>query len=334
MVPGGASNRFFRTEQQRVDEQTAFFGELSFDITDNISATVGGRYFENDSTLVGVVGWGPVLFGLNDTPVDAVYADNDSIYKFNVTWRMNDDSMVYFTASEGYRPGGLNRDPGLAVYGAADYTPDVLTNYEIGWKTTLMDGRMRLNGAIYQSDWQNVQYTIFDFSLSSCCGTVYNLGDAEITGIEVDITTLISDSWELSAAVAYNDGKTVGDYELINGRLAVPDGTELPNVPEIKANIWTRYGFEMGSLNSYVQLAWSYTGGSYNEIRPDVRTMQDSYNYLNLMGGVDMETWGLDLSIRNATNEVAQIYVSPRPYEPSTTTNRPMTVGLKYWARF
>ncbi len=335
VVPGGASNRFFRTDQQRADEQTAFFGEFTYDFTENLSATIGGRYFENDSDLQGVVGWGPVVFGyVADTAVDAQYSDSDSIYKLNVTWQMNDDAMVYFTASEGYRPGGLNRDPGLAQYGAAEYTPDVLTNYEIGWKTTLADGRVRFNGAVYRSDWQDVQYTIYEFALSRCCGSVYNLGDAEITGVELDVTALLSDQWELSAAVAYNDGETVGDYELINGKLAVPDGTELPNVPEIKANIWTRYSFDVGSLSSYVQLAWSYTGESYNEIRPSQRTIQDSYSYLNLMGGVNMETWGLDLSIRNATNEVAQIYISPRPYEPSTTTNRPMTIGLKYWARF
>ena len=333
-VPGGAENRFFRTEQNREDEQTAFFGELSFAFSDRLSATVGARFFENDSSLAGVVGWGPVLFGNADTAVDAKYSDSDSIFKANLTWRMSDDAMVYFTASEGYRPGGLNRDPGLAADGLEKYTPDVLTNYEFGWKTTLAGGRVRLNGAAYVSDWEKVQYTIYDFSLSRCCGTVYNLGDAEIKGLEFDVTALLSDQWTLSAAAAYNDGETKGDFTLANGRLAVPDGTELPNVPEWKANVWTRYGFDLGNFGAYVQAAWSYTGSSFNEIRPDQRAPQSSYNYLNLKAGIDKESWGVDLFVRNATDEVAQIYVSPRPYEPSTTTNRPRTYGLKYWARF
>jgi len=335
IVPGGAANRFFRTDQYRVDEQTAFFGELSFDISDQLTATLGARFFENDSNLSGVVGWGPVVFGyVADTAVDAKYSDDDSILKINVAWQMNEDAMLYFTASEGYRPGGLNRDPGLAQYGAATYTPDVLTNYEIGWKTTLKDGRIRLNGAAYVSDWESVQYTIYNFGLSRCCGSVYNLGNAEIQGVEVDVTALLSDRWTISAAVAFNDGKTKGDFTLINGLLAVPDGTELPNVPDVKANIWTRYGFDLGDMDAYVQAAWSYTGESFNEIRPIARSPQSAYNYLNLRAGIDEETWGVDLYVRNATDEVAQLYVSPRPYEPSTTTNRPRTVGIKYWGRF
>ena len=334
VVPGGAANRFFRTDQYRVDKQTAVFGEVTFDMSDRLSATLGLRYFENDSTLAGVVGWGPVLFGIADTAVDAVYEDSDSIYKFTVTWRVNDDAMLYFTASEGYRPGGLNRDPGLAAFGVAAYTPDVLTNYEIGWKTTLAGGRVRLNGAVYMSDWESVQYTIYDFSLSRCCGSVYNLGDADIKGLEVDITALLSDQWTLSASVAYNDGETVGDFELINGRLAVPDGTELPNVPEWKGNFWTRYGFDVGDFDGFVQAAWSFTGSSFNEIRPSQRTIQSSYNFLNLKAGIAKDSWGVDLFIKNATDEVAQIYISPRPYEPSTTTNRPRSYGLRYWVRF
>ena len=334
VVPGGAANRFFRTDQNRKDRQTAVFGEVTIALSEQFSATFGARYFENDSTLAGVVGWGPVLFGNADTPVDARYNDSDSIFKFNLTWRVNDDAMVYFTASEGYRPGGLNRDPGLAAFGAAEYTPDILTNYEIGWKTTLADGRVRLNGAVFMSEWKSVQYTIYDFSLSRCCGSVYNLGDADIRGLEVDITALISDQWSVSAAIAYNDGETNGDFELINGRLAVPDGTELPNVPTLKGNVWTRYAFEMGGFDAYVQGAWSFTGSSFNEIRPSQRTNQSSYNFLNLKAGIARDGWGVDAFIKNATDEVAQIYVSPRPYEPSTTTNRPRSYGLKYWVRF
>jgi len=334
VVPGGADNRFFRTDQEREDEQTALFGEVSFDISDSFSATLGARFFENDSKLAGVVGWGPVLFGDADTSVDATYSDSDSIFKVNLTWQVSDDVMLYATASEGYRPGGLNRDPGLAAFGAAEYTPDILTNYELGWKTTLADGRVRFNGAAFVADWEDVQYTIYDFSLSRCCGSVYNLADAQIQGLEVDVTALISDDWTISAAVAYNDGETVGDFTLINDRLAVPDGTTLPNVPEMQGNIWTRFGFDLGSFDAFGQLAWTFTGSSYNEIRPDQRSRQSGYDILNLRAGISKGNWGVDVFIHNATDEVADLYVSPRPYEPSTTTNRPRTMGLKFWTRF
>jgi outer membrane receptor protein involved in Fe transport len=193
---------------------------------------------------------------------------------------------------------------------------------------------VRLNGAAYIADWEDVQYTIYDFSLSRCCGSVYNLADADIQGLELDVTGLINDQWTISASVAYNDGETKGDFLLINDRLAVPDGTALPNVPEWKGNIWTRFGFDVGNFDGYGQLALSYTGSSFNEIRPDQRSPQNSYTLLNLRAGISKESWGIDAYINNATDEVADIYVSPRPYEPSTTTNRPRTLGLKYWTRF
>jgi len=333
-VPNQADNTFFRTRQERTDEQTALFGELTFDITDAFSVTAGARYFENDSKLVGVVGWGPSLFGVNDTSVDAKYNDDDTIFKLNATWRINDDFMVYGTVSEGYRPGGLNRDPGLIPIGEFEYDPDKLTNYEIGWKSTLADGRVRWNGAFYTADWEDVQYTIYQFSLSSCCGNVYNLADAKISGLETDITAVLTDKWTISAALALNSGETKGDFTLPGGLLAVPDGTELPNVPDVKGNVSTRYTFEMGSFETYWQIVYSYTGESWNEIRPVNRVKQDSYGILNLRAGIAKETWGIDAFVNNATDEVAQLYVSPRPYEPSTTTNRPMTYGLKLWTRF
>ena len=91
---------------------------------------------------------------------------------------------------------------------------------------------------------------IYDFQLSSCCGSVYNLADAEISGIEFDVTAALSDAWTLTAALAFNDAKTKGDYVLPgNQGTPVPDGTELPNVPDVKGNVRLRYDFEMGSFD-------------------------------------------------------------------------------------
>ena len=242
--------------------------------------------------------------------------------------------MAYATYSEGYRPGGLNRDPGLIEIGKFEYTPDILTNYEVGFKTTWLDHRLRLNGAVYFSEWEDIQYTIYDFSLSRCCGTTYNLDTAEILGFEADAILAASEQWTLSAALSYNDAETTGDFVLPNGRLPVPKGTELPNVPKWKGNISARYEFNLSNYNAYGQLIYGFSDESYNEIRPDSRTLQSSYGIANLRFGIDQGGWGIDAWVNNLTDEVAQIYVSARPYEPSTTTNRPRNFGAKYWKRF
>jgi outer membrane receptor protein involved in Fe transport len=348
MIPG-TSDIFFRTDQERTDQQTALFGEVTYDINGSFSITGGLRYFWNETDLGGVVGWGPSVFDPTnptalDTVVNQTRSDNDYILKGNATWRVTDDAMVYFTYSEGYRPGGINRDPGLvATAGSQLWIPDTVTNYEFGWKTTGLDGRARFNGAVFFADWEDIQYTIYEFSLSACCGNVYNLSTAEMKGVEVDATLLITGGWSISAAMTYTDAETTADFILVSGTLAVPSGTELPNVPEFKGNVSTRFDFDIGGLNAYGQLVAQYTGSSFNQIVPSdgsdlkfwaERREQASYHNVNVRAGIDQESWGVDLYVNNVTDEVAELYIQPRPYEQSITTNRPRTVGAKFWMRF
>ncbi|NIP74924.1 MAG: TonB-dependent receptor [Xanthomonadales bacterium] len=273
----------------------------------------------------------PDLATCRDTNADSKTSTSDTIYKGNLTWRVADDKMVYFTYSEGYRPGGLNRDPGLP---SQAWVPDYLTNYEFGWKTTWQDGRLRWNGAAYFMDWDDIQYTVYSFSLSACCGNVYNLSTAEIKGFETDVSLLASDALMLSAAVAYNEGETTDDFVLPNGLLSVPDGTELPNVPEWKGNVFARYEFNLSNLPAYWQLTMSYTGGSWSEIVPRTRFKQDSYTIANFRAGVKKDSWGVDFFVNNLTDEVAEFYVQPRNYEPTVVTNRPRTYGVRFYQRF
>jgi outer membrane receptor protein involved in Fe transport len=244
--------------------------------------------------------------------------------------------MVYFTWSEGYRPGGINRDPNLTNFGRQTFEPDFLTNYEVGFKSTWLDQRLRLNGAAYYSDWEDLQFTIFSFSFSSCCGNVFNLGDADILGVEADATFLVTDNWTLSAAFNYSDGETTDDFILPNAgaTLAVPAGTELPSVPKFKGNVSTRHNFELGNLNAFAQLTYAYTGSRWNEFTSG-RVNQPSYSILNFRAGIDQGSWGIDLFGNNLTNEVAVIATATRnSYEIGETTNRPLSFGAKYWVRF
>ena len=96
-------------------------------------------------------------------------------------------------------------------------------------------------------------------------------------------------------------------------------------------------------MNAYAQLAAQYVGSTYNQITEgdlsglkhwDRRRQQDSYHNVNIRAGVNQGSWGLDLFVNNATDEVAQLLIQPRPYEQSITTNRPRTMGARYWMRF
>ncbi len=336
----GIPDLYFRTWQTREDSQFALFGEVTFDLTDSVSVTGGVRYFDEEGTVQGVVGWDNTVFdppGTWDTFIDSKVSNDDAIFKANVTWTVTDDVMLYATWSEGYRAGGINRDPGLPP-SALTWIPDIMTNYEIGWKTTLANGRVRLNGAAYLMEWDDVQYTIYNFGLSACCGNVYNLATAEITGLEFDLTALISEAFTLSLAGAYNDAETTADFNLPTAggtTLAVPDGSPLPSVPDFKGTVVARYEFDLtSSLPAYAQLSWSYTGSSESEITPGSSFPQDSYSIGNLRAGINQGSWGVDLFVDNVSDEVADIYIHPRTYELTTVTNRPRTYGVRYWTRF
>lgn len=334
----GIENLYFRTDQEREDSQFAIFGELTYDISDSVSITGGARWFDEEATISGVVGYDGTAYVPSpgkDTHVNAKATNDDVIFKANLTWNVSDEALLYFTWSEGYRPGGVNREPTFVGTELEAYIPDVMTNYEFGWKTTLADGRVRFNGAAYFMDWDDIQFTIYDFGLSACCGNTYNLSTAEIKGAEFDLTWIISQGWMLSLAAAYNDAETTGDFVLPNGALSVPKGTPLPNVPELQASGFLRYNFNLtDTLPAYAQLAWSYSDSSWSEIQPSQAWNQRSYNFGNFRTGIDRGNWGLDLFINNLTDERADLYVHPRSYEMTTTTNRPRNYGLRFWSRF
>ena len=335
------TNLFFKTEQMRTDTQTAVFGELSYAFNDQWSALVGARYYEYEGQSQGIVTFGPnrTLF-IVEGIADFKTSSDDVLTKFNLTWRPTDDLMWYFTRAEGYRPGGVNRDPVLFPLGFGTFDQDFLTSYEIGWKSTSADGRWRFNGAIYTSDWEDVQYTIYNFSLSKCCGSTYNLGDAEVTGFEMDITWAASDHWTWYGSLAKTDAKTSEDFVLDPGGddedLVVPKGQVLPNVPQFKYNVTGRYAFTAGGHDAYAQLNYSYVSSTTNRIVPTDPQFadQDDYQILNFRAGVALGTWNVDVFVNNMTDEIADIAVNSRVYGSSTIINRPRTIGLKVGKSF
>jgi outer membrane receptor protein involved in Fe transport len=332
---------FFRTDQDRKETQFALFGEAAFNFTDAFSATFGLRYYDETSRIRGVVGWGDDAGGFGfETPSNSKVGFSGQVYKLSLGYKISDEKLIYATYSEGYRPGGLNRDAGLiAKIGTQSWKPDKLKNHELGWKTTWLDNRLRWNGAAYLMKWSDIQYTIYEFSLVACCGSTYNLATAEVKGLESDLSFVVTDGLTLSLAASYNDAKTTKDFILRRPAprpplLAVPDGTELPNVPKFKASLQARYQFKIADFDAYTQLAYSYNGSSFSEIRPIQRFEQDAYSLANLRAGISRDKWGIDFYVNNLTDKVADYYVHPRQYEPSTVVNRPRSFGAGIWKSF
>ncbi len=345
----------WQTKQDRVDRDMALFGEVSFDVNDKLTLVGGVRFFDFENSLSGYTGGLNRCLDVNDMPQYPCYSaapnvndvsegDGETI-KVSANYNVTDDAMLYVTYSEGFRPGGVNRS---VAAGLPKYDPDFVDNYEIGWKTMWMDGRLRFNGAAYRLDWDNFQFAFLDFDISPLT-IIQNIGQAQTTGIEFDMVFAATDDLTLSLSASYNDAELQEPYyrnaqEQIDGDPPrAPAGTEMPFVPKLQYSAIGRFNFETGRFPAYVQAAFAYTDDSWSNLETALREKQPSYSILNLAAGLHGEQWSLDLFLDNATDERAQIvrygvgYYDP--YDSITQdseilVNRPRTIGLRYGRRF
>ena len=333
---------YWTTDMVRGNEELAFFGEAAFDLTEDITAAFSFRRFDSEVSLVGFYGtvWWPQRFGgrgPDEENATLVTKDKDTVFKGNVSWHVNDDIMLYGTYSEGYRPGGLNRDPStVAGFG---YDPDFVESWEIGVKATGMDGRLRYNMAAFTMDWVDFQLSRLDNSISPATLT-YNIGNARSRGIEGDMAFLITEGWDVSMAFSVVDAELAEDYWVNSanagdGNPNAEKGRALPRVPKFKANISTRYSFQVQDYNAYVQAYWVHTGGSWNALVGNSRAVRDrkrqhSYDILNAAVGFERGNWGAELFVRNLTDERAEVFKNAASWDSRITTNRPRTIGLRW----
>ena len=351
-----APDIYWTTDFSRVYEESAIFGEVSFDITESLTITGSARQFDFESTLDGFSGtiWWPCggfgpqgdrpesNYGADCASVGRTTEDKDEVYRASLEWKVTDDIMLYTTWGEGYRPGGLNRfcetriPDGLGGQGGVNigcaFESDILTSYEFGLKSELLDGRLRFNAAAFWQEWDDFQLSRLDTSISPITLT-FNVGNAESNGVEFDFTTLITENWTVSGAASFLDSTLVEDYRESPSSVE-PDaaaGTRLPRVPEVKWNLSTRYTF---NNDWFVQAAYMYTGDSYNDLYGGDRQRQDSYDVVNASFGLNRSNWTAEVYVQNATDERGDVYINNNNWDDRITINQPRTLGVRWQQRF
>lgn len=341
-VPHSQSTRFnpnprapgitFMNDAIRTEEQFAAFGELTYDLTDAWSVTVGARYYDIETALVGSSNFATLgdVDGDGGVSFDVIFADDlplkedDTILKGSVTYRLSDDSLFFVTYAEGFRPGGFNRVDNPVV--PKTYVSDEVTNIELGWKTTLLDGTLRFNGSIYQIDWDGLQVGITDFNISVITFTA-NAADAEILGFEGNLNWAASDALTLGAAWSYNDTEMVRVPQGVTD-IAGP-GSELALAPKLQYNLSGRYQWQVGNRSPYAQLVYAFTDDQFSSIVVDNRFPQDSYNTVDAALGVEMDNFTVELFGENLTDERAELFINSLDTDLRITTNRPRTIGVR-----
>ena len=374
----GWDDTIWLTEQFRVDRDRALFGEVSFDITPTLTATAGGRAFKADNSLRGFFGYsdsysssgrsGEALCSLmlgnavGDesgwvpftavgtapcTNLDKRVKEDGFSPKVNLTWHVTDDKLLYATWAEGFRPGGVNRRGTFPPYDS-----DYLKSFEIGWKTTWWNNRLRLNGAVFTQKWNDFQ---FSFTGANGLTNVINAGSARIDGIETEIEWAATDSLTLTGGAALLDPKLAADFceqldedgnplsraDCDPGSFAA-DGTTLPTTPKFKANMTGRYTFNVADFDAHFQASFVYQGKSRSALLPydtGVIGDQPAYGLVDLATGVERDNYSIELFVANAFDKRAEQFrfvqcdeiICKRPF---VGTAQPRTIGIKFSQKF
>jgi len=349
-IPGATSSNpntrppgvVFFNDFTRTKKELSFFGQLSYDITDDITASVGARRYDIEIGLKGSSNFANRDYGSGDGDggrnVDEILGDSspadlsDTIFKINLQWNVSDTAMVYGTWSEGYRPGGFNRNGGASKEGSDRAVPnyyqsDEVTNLEFGWKTSLLDQTLRFNGAIYRIEWDAMQIGVLDFDISNLT-FIDNVSDAEITGMEIDTVWLASDNLTLFANLSFNDSELTRVPENIVG-LRQP-GSSLALAPELQYVLRARYDWEVsGGANMFAQVVHQYTDDQISAIVTGADFEMDSYRTWDASLGYERDNWSVTLFGENLTDELADLFISNEDDIIKTTPNRPRTIGLR-----
>lgn len=318
---------YYQTDQVRKDSEDAIFGELYYQLNDKTNITIGHRRFDNETKLNGFVGtvwWPSSLYGSSTRPdnVNSVFKGKDSITKLNIAYDVSDDTMIYLTKSEGYRPGGANRTQQLG----STYDADFLKNTEFGFKSIFSNGKARLNGALYQMNWDDIQLGWFDSSIS-LLGLVDNIGKAESSGYELDLKYLLTDNLSFNISASKNDAKLKADY-VLRGSVRATNGQDLPFTPDLKYNFNINYESNKGNI---MQFNYAYVDSMWNSLFYANREKQDSYAIANFFYIKPInDNSSIQIYIDNIFDKKAELYINSEDVQRLITVNRPRSIGIKY----
>jgi iron complex outermembrane receptor protein len=330
---------FYRRQIQDELKQFAAFGEGTFHATDALSLTAGLRYYDYKKTVTGYTDIAWTLIGAPARPVSTVKSkENGTLLKFNVAWQASSNTLLYATASQGFRPGGANQVIGLA----ADLTPysaDSLWNYEIGSKFQLLDRKLTLNLAAYQINWDNMQ--VSGRTTNGAFSFLSNAGAARIRGGEIEASIRPARGLSFSASGTYVDAKLtedqVNDSVVGAGRV----GDRIPYIPHWSGSLSGEYTVPVTSaLDFYMRGDFNYVGSSFSEFRPTnvYRVEIPDYSLTNVRFGFEhaASDTGVYLFVNNVFDAVAinRASRSSTANSYSATAAAPRTIGLNVRHRF
>ncbi len=321
------------TQDQNLQD-TALFGELSWQANESIAFTMGGRYF-----------------GYRDTfdSCDAFYSDplsclvqveNDSTVNFSLAglYHLNHSVSLFSTIAEGFRRGGANAVPSdLAEHRA--YSPDTTVNYELGLFTHAGQQLLTYGITLFYIDWNEIQLFTSDYSTSLGWSPSFiaNANDAESMGVELELSATLSDNLAISGFYSYSRAQLAEAALSYNSRAGDGDngykGDRLPGSPKQQAQLTLDYQNHWQSFVVDANLSVRYTGSVTTQLNNEhfgYNTL-DGHTLVNAGFGVARNQWRMGIFARNLGNKRAVSAEDRGEFGPESALSyvaRPRTIGV------
>jgi iron complex outermembrane receptor protein len=236
---------------------TSLFAQVDWRFANSWSLDAGLRYSEDEQEYT--------RFLIPGAPPPGCFPCTTDLKSDEYTGRLglqyfaSEDVMLYGTVSKGYKAGGINLDPRLP-----DYDPETNRMTEFGFKSTLADGRLRLNGALFYSDYKGIQLSALTpiGTPPALLPNTLNAAPAEIHGAELELLGRFG-AFEFNLGVSglqseFTEDATLTDSQTNTNRV-VPAGSPVPFAPDLTANAAVQYDLQVGSwtLTPRVQVSFS-----------------------------------------------------------------------------
>ena len=310
----------FASKTERGFKKKAIFGELGFEILDGLEASAGIRWFENEFTRDSIKSG--FVFGLPFQAVQGAKEDKINL-AFHLSYDVSDDILIYASATEGYRIGGLNNispflqnNPGFPE----TFQSDSLWNYELGWNTSWFDNRVTFNGAVFYIDWTDVQVD----QVFNGFGFTANGGEASSRGAEFELSATLTEGLSVKLGGSIVDARFDLDVPILDA-LA---GDALPGSVSNTFNASAVYEFPLhGEWDGYGAAYFAHVGeiasGSF------VGATAGDYRTGNIRFGIRNDRVDISIFANNLWDERGITVTSTRVSEDLLISPiRPRTIGL------
>ena len=346
-------DEIFGQDYQTKQSEPALYGELSWAFAPAWKVTAGLRAYqvktETGGYLEGIAFGGPRI-----TDPTQSTTERGVNPKLAFDWKVAPDKLVYADAARGFRPGGLVPSiPGNAQsdtlgcfaqlqalgYTSAEqtksYHSDHLWNYEIGGKTSWLDNRLTVDGAVFYTVWDDIQQLV-----ALPCGFQFraNSGQAKVKGFDLEVHAKPVSGLDLSGGIGFQHARISEGSPLLP---AQTDGSRVYEVPDWTASAAAAYTVPLTAQSSFIgSVNWSYTGNSVSaSVDANDPRLRPGYSLLDARLAYQVRNYEFAFVGKNLTDTEANLgdnrsLAAETIGRPRIVVNQPRTLGVEVRAKF